>query len=108
MLKIVQVTTSCKDCPKRRYGSGGQYDCTAMDNAPLPADCVIPQWCPLPNHPGKLAAEAIAKADNTLAVTRQLRDAVASGNGSVEWTKSVLDQAVLDLEHWKNQMSAGA
>lgn len=106
MLKIVQTTSTCKECPQRRYFSGGQYDCCAMDHAPLPADCVIPAWCPLPDHPGKLAAVADAKARNTLEVVKDLRDALEKG-GDLQWTKHVLGQAVADLEHFNAAQATG-
>jgi hypothetical protein len=98
MLKIVKTVTNCKECPQRSYYSGGQYECRSMDGAPLPASCEIPPWCPLQDHPGKLAAIADAKVRNAQAVIRHLRESLESGDGTVEWTKRVLAQLAENLE----------
>ena len=98
MLKIVQTVTTCKDCPKRGYYSGGRYECGEMDGAPLSADCQIPAWCPLQDHPGKLAAVADAKVRNAQAVIKHLRESLESGEGTVEWTKRALAQVAENLE----------
>lgn len=58
-MKVAVSVTRCTECPNRRYGSGGVYDCAKMDFAPLPADSVMPEWCPLPDHPGPICARAM-------------------------------------------------
>ena len=50
MTKIVQLVTTCRGCPNRLYSSGGIYECSVV-RAPLAADCVIPDWCPLADYP---------------------------------------------------------
>ena len=68
-MKIVSSVTVCKDCPNRHYGSGGVYECGAMNSAPLPQNSnAIPGWCPLPDHPGPLAAKAMHAVDNVRAI----------------------------------------
>lgn len=72
-MKIALRVNSCKQCPARQYGSGGRYDCTAVD-APLPDVAVIPVWCPLPDDPAQLAGRVTAALDSAkrvLAVATQ-------------------------------------
>lgn len=68
MSKIVQRVKRCRECPSRRYGSGGRYDCTKADDAPLLDIDVLPAWCPLPDDPAPIAARALLALDNAKAV----------------------------------------
>ena len=61
MLKVIGTVSDCKQCPHRVYGSGGRYDCAKAGRAPLMNDEYIPEWCPLPNDPTMLAAQADRK-----------------------------------------------
>lgn len=63
-MKIVKRTSSCQGCPNRCYGSGGIYECSAASNAVLRKDEIIPDWCPLPNDPAPIAANARRALDN--------------------------------------------
>lgn len=64
MLKIVQKVATCKECPHRRYGSAGRYDCTKADYAPLIESEVIPAWCPLPDDATPIAARAFRAVED--------------------------------------------
>ncbi len=69
-MKIALRVGNCKDCPNRRYYSGGRYTCAAVD-APLPDDMRFPAWCPLPDDPAQLAGratEALESAKRVLAI----------------------------------------
>lgn len=57
-MKIVQRVASCQGCPNRVYGSGGVYECLAASRAVLRKNEAIPDWCPLPNDPAPIAAQA--------------------------------------------------
>lgn len=57
MAKCLQIIHSCNECPRRRYFSGGQYECAEV-GARLQNDVRIPEWCPLPEHPANVAARA--------------------------------------------------
>jgi hypothetical protein len=67
-MKIAASVTNCNNCPSRHYGSGGVYECGGMNSAPLPANAGIPEWCPLPDHPGPIAARAMHAVANVRAV----------------------------------------
>ena len=72
-MKILKRVGSCHECPNRRYGSGGRYDCVAVD-APLPQGGKIPEWCPLSDDPAQIAAragKALADARVVLAIATQ-------------------------------------
>lgn len=49
MSKIIGLVNSCRDCPNRRYESGGVYQCEKAGGN-LEGNCSIPDWCPLPNY----------------------------------------------------------
>lgn len=95
VMKILQSVTTCKECPNRRYYSAGRYECSKMDGAPLSDDCVIPQWCPLSDHPGPVAARAarsledartvlqIAKGEAPTADVTRLRELINIAAGQV-------------------------
>lgn len=50
MSKIIGLVNTCRECPNRRYESGGVYQCEKV-GTDLDANCPIPDWCPLPNYP---------------------------------------------------------
>lgn len=71
MLKIVASVSSCRGCPNRVYGSGGQHECAKADRAPLIESEVMPEWCPLPNDSAPVAArarKALQNARDVLAI----------------------------------------
>lgn len=69
-MKVVLTVDNCSQCPHRRYGSGGGYDCAKVD-APLCKGEALPEWCPLPNDPAPVAArarKAIQNASDVLTI----------------------------------------
>lgn len=98
-MKIALRVSSCKECPNRRYYSGGRYNCAAVD-APLPEDMGYPDWCPLPNDPAQLAArstEALAAAKRVLAVATQ---EAANKDTSAERLRELLGMAANQLTRY--------
>ena len=64
MSKIIGLANTCRECPHRRYESGGVYRCEKV-GVDLDASCAIPDWCPLPNYPAQSAQTAHAHAIDT-------------------------------------------
>lgn len=50
--KVLQLVTSCDDCPNKSYYSGGRSECTAAQTLlPFNEGHRIPEWCPLIDYP---------------------------------------------------------
>ena len=53
-MKVIGLTGSCMDCPKRHYYSAGRHECSAAREM-IPTDTIerrsVPGWCPLPDYP---------------------------------------------------------
>lgn len=59
MAKVLQLVTSCRECPKRAYYSSGKDECTAVSGRGgpkiVPNDGSTPEWCPLADWPASAA-----------------------------------------------------
>lgn len=55
--KIVDTTTSCKECPNRIYDSGRIYTCRLVGQHILPEyEHQVAPFCPLPDYPAAVIA----------------------------------------------------
>lgn len=81
MSKIIGLASTCRDCPNRRYESGGVYHCEKV-NLCLQANCEIPDWCPLPNYPAQAAQPVQVHPDFTAQYRADARAAIQSGGWS--------------------------
>ncbi len=95
-MRIIGRVNSCKDCPNRRYGSGGVYECSKVD-APLVDSNVIPEWCPLPRDPAQIAARAELNLANARAVVATTLDLVGQEQIGVDRVRELLAMAAEQL-----------
>jgi len=55
-MRILALVAGCETCPRRRYYSGGRYECAETDVV-LPPIAELrggpAEWCPLPPHPAQ-------------------------------------------------------
>ncbi len=98
-MKILAIVSSCTECTNRQYYSGGSYTCSKVD-APLPKTNQIPDWCPLPEDPARLAAIANKKLSDAKTVLKHIIQAVGSENGlSQDRLLELLQMAVRQLDN---------
>jgi hypothetical protein len=93
MPKIVAITNACRDCPNRQYESGGQYRCEAV-KAPLIEGEQLPAWCPLPDHPATVAAQASKKADIARRQLLACLEYVQGDGATIAGAKDILGRAI--------------
>lgn len=89
-MKIVQRVADCQACPNRVYGSCGIYECKAASYAPLRKNEAIPDWCPLPNDPAVIAANARIALDNAKEVIAIAVQEASNPNVSVKRLQELL------------------
>ncbi len=98
MLKIVQTVQNCKECPNRRYFSGGVYECEKAGNVPLSREFfAIPEWCPLPNDSAPIAANAMFALENAKSVLKAAMKEAESA--SPERLREMIRFALQDIEY---------
>lgn len=72
IVKVTGTTTSCKECPFRRYYSGGAYECMkAGAHLPEGKEHEIPAWCPLGDYP---AIAMQKQEDRIIGLEEMIRD----------------------------------
>lgn len=64
--KILTLVSSCEQCPRYKYGTGGGYECREVGEIVRDKGELAP-FCPLPDYPSAV----IAKMDTTIRTLRE-------------------------------------
>lgn len=59
MTKVVQLVSTCSECPNRHYYSGSTYWCMKAQPSRLNEDMSIPVWCPLADYPSGVPSPGV-------------------------------------------------